>query len=222
MSGYNLERLHFLVVDDNKHMRALVKTILHAFGSKSVNEAGDGADAFKELRHFPADIIICDWNMSPLDGLDFVRLVRTGKDSPNPFVPIIMLTGHTEMHRVIEARDSGVHEFIAKPISAKGLYSRIKSIIDKPRQFVRVGLYFGPDRRRRQVDWKSGDRRAGGSMTPDGQYYGPDRRKGEGQWTEAERRQGKMATMPSMNGVKTIQPSSVGLSQAEVEALLGG
>jgi len=137
-------------------------------------------------------------------------------------VPIIMLTGHTEMHRVIEARDSGVHEFIAKPISAKGLYSRIKSIIDKPRQFVRVGLYFGPDRRRRQVDWKSGDRRSGGSMSPDGQYYGPDRRKGEGQWSDAERRQGKVATMPTMQDVKTIQPASVGLSQAEVEALLGG
>jgi len=78
MSGYNLERLNFLIVGDNKHMRALVKTILHALGSKSVTEAADGADAFKELRVFPADIIICDWNMSPLDGMDFVRLVRTG------------------------------------------------------------------------------------------------------------------------------------------------
>jgi DNA-binding response OmpR family regulator len=163
MAGYNLERLNFLVVDDNKHMRALVKTILHALGSKNVHEAADGADAFKELRHFPADIIICDWNMSPLDGLDFVRLVRTGKDSPNPFVPIIMLTGHTEMHRVIEARDAGVHEFLAKPISAKGLFSRIRSIIERPRPFIRAGLYFGPDRRRRQIDWKGPERRKAGA-----------------------------------------------------------
>ncbi|MCW8860881.1 MAG: response regulator, partial [Rhodospirillales bacterium] len=146
-------------VDDNKHMRALVKTILHALGVKNCLEAGDGADAFKELRHFPADIIICDWNMSPLDGIDFVRLVRTGKDSPNPFVPIIMLTGHTEMHRVVEARDVGVHEFLAKPISAKALYSRVRSIIDRPRPFVRAGLYFGPDRRRKQVEWRGTERR---------------------------------------------------------------
>lgn len=187
MSGYNLERLNFLCVDDNKHMRALVKTILHALGSKSVHEAADGADAFKELRHFPADIIICDWNMSPLDGLDFVRLVRTGKDSPNPFVPIIMLTGHTEMHRVIEARDAGVHEFLAKPISAKGLYSRIRSIIEKPRPFVRAGMYFGPDRRRRQVDWK-----------------GSERRKA------------------SVEAKQKAVENEGGLSQAEVEALLGG
>ncbi len=159
MGGYNLERLNFLVVDDNKHMRALVKTILHSLGSKNVLEAADGADAFKELRHFPADIIICDWNMSPLDGLDFVRLVRTGKDSPNPFAAIIMLTGHTEMHRVVEARDAGVHEFLAKPISAKGLYSRIRSIIERPRPFVRTATYFGPDRRRRQIEYKGRERR---------------------------------------------------------------
>lgn len=159
MGGYNLERLNFLVVDDNKHMRALVKTILHSLGSKNVAEAADGADAFKELRHFPADIIICDWNMSPLDGLDFVRLVRTGKDSPNPFAAIIMLTGHTEMHRVVEARDAGVHEFLAKPISAKGLYSRIRSIIERPRPFIRTASYFGPDRRRRQIEYKGRERR---------------------------------------------------------------
>lgn len=161
---YNLERLNFLIVDDNKHMRALVKTILLALGVKNTLEADDGADAFKELRHFPADIIICDWNMEPLDGLDFTRMVRTAKDSPNPFVPIIMLTGHTEMNRVVEARDAGIHEFLAKPISAKALYSRVRSIIERPRPFIRTGGmfgYFGPDRRRQNMPG----------------YMGPERRK---------------------------------------------
>jgi len=156
---YNLERLNFLVVDDNRHMRALVKSILHALGIRNIIEAGDGAEAFKELRHFPADMIICDWNMSPLDGMDFVRMVRTGKDSPNRHVPIIMLTGHTEMNRVLEARDSGVHEFLAKPISPKSLYSRIHAIIEKPREFIRAGMYFGPDRRRSQSATYSGTER---------------------------------------------------------------
>ncbi|GHU01034.1 response regulator [Alphaproteobacteria bacterium] len=159
MAGYNLERLNFLVVDDNKHMRALVKTILYTLGSKNVHDASDGADAFKELRVFPADIIVCDLAMSPLDGIDFTRMVRTGKDSPNPFVPIIMLTGHTEAHRVIEARDVGINEFLAKPISAKGLFSRIKSIIEKPRPFISAKNYFGPDRRRHQIPHKGNDRR---------------------------------------------------------------
>ena len=101
--------------------------------------------------------------MDPLDGLDFTRLGRTGKDSPNPFVPIIMLTGHTEMNRVMEAREPGVHEFLAKPISAKGLYTKVRSIIERPRPFIRTPQYFGPDRRRRQST----------------KYNGPERRKAE-------------------------------------------
>ncbi|MBT7136337.1 MAG: response regulator, partial [Rhodospirillaceae bacterium] len=87
MDDYNLERLNFLVVDDNSHMCALVKGILNALGVKNVVDAADGADAFKELRHYNADIIICDWNMEPLDGIDFTKMVRTASDSPNPFVP---------------------------------------------------------------------------------------------------------------------------------------
>ena len=190
MAGYKLDRINFLVVDDNRHMRSLVKGILLALGTRLVAEAADGADAFKELRVFPADVIICDWNMSPLDGLDFVRLVRTAKDSPNPFVPILMLTGHTEMARVIEARDAGVHEFLAKPISAKGLYSRISSIIESPRTFIRASGYFGPDRRRRA---------AGGKM----EYKGKERRKKSPE---------EMAVGP--------QAADKALSQAEIEALM--
>ncbi len=165
MSDYNIERLNFLVVDDNKHMTMLVKTILHALGARNCEEAFDGADAFKVLKHFPADIIICDWIMQPLDGIEFVKLVRTGRDSANPYVPVIMLTGHTEVARVMEARDAGVTEFLAKPVSAKKLYSRIKSIIETPRSFLKAGPFFGPDRRRRQMpSYKGGERRkeAGG------------------------------------------------------------
>ena len=190
--NYNLERLNFLIVDDNKHMRALVKTILLALGVKNTVEADDGAGAFKELRHFPADIIICDWNMEPLDGLDFTKMVRTAGDSPNPFVPIIMLTGHTEMNRVVEARDAGVHEFLAKPISARSLYSRIRAIIERPRPFIRTkGAfgYFGPDRRRQQMP----------------SYMGPERRKSDAD------------EMPGGG-----DGGGGDLSQEEVEALLNG
>lgn len=157
---YNIERVNFLIVEDNKHMSMLVKTILSAFGVHNVVEALDGADAFKMLKHFPADIIICDWVMQPLDGLDFVRMIRTGKDSLNPFVPVIMLTGHTEVHRVIEARDAGINEFLAKPVSAKKLYSRIRAIIEHSRPFVKTKSYIGPDRRRHNLaSYKGGERR---------------------------------------------------------------
>ena len=157
--NYNIEQLHFLVVDDNKHMSMLVKNLLHALGSRQVAEANDAADAFAELTHFPADIIITDYHMQPLDGLDFVRLVRTGSDSPNPYVPIIMLTGHTEMSKVMNARDAGVNEFLAKPLSATALYARIQKIITHPREFVKTRIYFGPDRRRINKKWDTSERR---------------------------------------------------------------
>ena len=150
-SRYVLDNVNVLILDDNRHMRSLVQSILHALGVKNIREAGDAAEAFKELQHFHADVIIVDWHMEPLDGLDFVRLVRTAKDSPNPYVPIIMLSGHTEYRRVTEARDAGVNEFLAKPISAKALYQRFAMIIDNPRPFVRTKNYFGPDRRRQNL-----------------------------------------------------------------------
>ena len=148
MSNLNFEALNILVVDDNTHMHVVVKAILNAMRIKNIRFSGDAADAFGEMRQFPPDIVITDWAMEPLDGLDFVRLVRKGGDSPNPYVPVILLTGHTEMHRVLEARDSGVNEILAKPISIKSLYSRISSIVENTRPFIRSPGYFGPCRRR--------------------------------------------------------------------------
>jgi DNA-binding response OmpR family regulator len=150
-SRYVLENVNAMVIDDNKHMSALVTEILSALGIRNVCAVNDAAKAFKELQHFGADVIIVDWHMQPLDGIDFVKLVRTAKDSPNPYVPIIMLSGFTEYRRVVEARDAGVNEFLAKPISAKALYQRFASLIDNPRPFIRTKTYFGPDRRRQDM-----------------------------------------------------------------------
>ena len=118
---YNLEELNVLIVEDNKHMQLLLKEILRSFRIRNIRTADDGADGLKELKTFAADLVIADWNMEVLDGLDFIRMVRTGSDSNNPYVPIIMLTGHTETNRIIEAREAGMSEYLAKPVSAKSL-----------------------------------------------------------------------------------------------------
>ncbi|MGH6991602.1 MAG: response regulator, partial [Stellaceae bacterium] len=93
---YDLSSLNVMVVEDNKNMQNLLRAILNALGVRNIREMSTAADAFQELRHFEADIIISDWNMAPMDGLAFTRKVRTDPGSPNPYVPIIMLTGHTE------------------------------------------------------------------------------------------------------------------------------
>ena len=154
-----LASVNFLLVDPNAFMRSLIKNVLHVFGAEKFIEANDGADAFKAMQSLVPDIIITEWMMDPLDGLDFTRLVRTGKDSLNPFVPIIMMTAYSEKQRVVEARDAGITEFIAKPLSAKTLMARVTAVIEHPRPFIRSARYFGPDRRRRRTSDYTGPER---------------------------------------------------------------
>lgn len=169
MEDYDLQHLNVLLVEDNEHMQSLLKEILRNFRIKNVRVADDGADAIKAMRTFAVDLIIADWNMQPIDGLEFVRMIRTSSDSANPDVPVIMLTGHTDAHRVFEARDSGITEFLAKPVSAKGLYQRICMIIERPRQFIKTRTYTGPDRRRTAATEATNQGRRAGDKAEDGE-----------------------------------------------------
>ena len=144
--------LRVLVVDDNAHMRTLLRSLLQSLGVREVFESSDGAQAFAVSRDFKPDFIVTDLTMEPVDGIELTRMVRTRKDSPNPYVPVIMVTGHTERSRVEAARDAGVTEFIAKPITAQNLTARINTITERPRPFVRCDSYVGPDRRRRRAE----------------------------------------------------------------------
>lgn len=143
-----LGTLKILLVDDNHHMRAIVATILRAAGVRHIRECHDGAEALGALREWPADIAIVDYQMGPVDGVEFTRLVRQAETSANPFLPIIMMTGYAERRAVVEARDSGVTEFLVKPITVRGVLDRLSAVIFRTRPFVRSTSYFGPTRRR--------------------------------------------------------------------------
>jgi two-component system, chemotaxis family, chemotaxis protein CheY len=154
-------RILALVVDDNHYMRVIVCTMLRAMGVVHIREASDGAEALEIVRDWRPDVIIIDLVMEHLDGVEFTRLIRTGTDSPHPYVPIIMLTGHTDRAHVIAARDAGVNEFVAKPLTARALIDRMRSVIDNERAWVKSSSYTGPDRRRRaSKDFKGPYRRA--------------------------------------------------------------
>jgi len=145
--------LKIILVEDNQHMRTIVLTILKGSGIRDVREARDGAEAHEILRQYPADIALVDFNMSPIDGVEFTRMLRNASDSSNPFLPVVMITGHSERSRVVEARDAGVNEFVVKPLTARALLSRIDAVIMRPRPYIRCsGGYFGPDRRRKEKE----------------------------------------------------------------------
>tara|TARA_Y100001934_G_scaffold282652_1_gene397483 strand:- start:1949 stop:2473 length:525 start_codon:yes stop_codon:yes gene_type:complete len=146
--SYKMEQLKVLVVEDNWHMRALTRSLLNAFGIKNVDAHGDAESAYSDFLKERHDLIIIDWMMEPIDGIELTRMIRTRHDSPDKFVPIILMTGYSEKMRVMQARDAGITEFLVKPFTSRTLYTRIEHIIEKPRQFVKSKDYFGPDRRR--------------------------------------------------------------------------
>jgi two-component system chemotaxis response regulator CheY len=141
--------LKILLVDDNHHMRVLLAEILKAVGVRHIYEASDGAQGLQMMKNHAVDIIMTDLSMQPLDGIDFVRLLRRSPESPNQMCPVIMITGHSTLARVQEARNAGVNEFLAKPLTARGVMERISQVVDHPRPYVKTQDYFGPDRRRR-------------------------------------------------------------------------
>lgn len=143
-----LKHVQVLLVDDNPHMRAITASVLRSAGVGKIWEASDGAEAMTCLREHPVDLAFVDLAMEPQGGLEFTRAVRTAPDSANPFLPIIMMTGHTQAARVIEARDAGVTEFLAKPITARAVLDRLNAVIVRARPFIKSEEFFGPDRRR--------------------------------------------------------------------------
>jgi CheY-like chemotaxis protein len=147
MFRVDCSRLRFLVIDDNGYMRRIIRTLLHGFGTREVSEAEDGAAGLEAFATHLPDVVITDWSMPVFDGIELTKMIRQPDTSPNPFVPIIMITGYAERTRVFEARDAGVSEMLVKPISAKGLYQRIAKVVLNPRPFIRTESYFGPDRR---------------------------------------------------------------------------
>jgi two-component system, chemotaxis family, chemotaxis protein CheY len=158
-------KLSFLVVDDNPFMRRVVKALLHGFGAREVMEAEDGAVGLELFMSFSPDIVLLDWEMPILDGLEVARMIRQPTTSVNPFVPIIMVSGHAERRRVVMARDVGINEFLVKPISPKALYDRLLAVIAFPRPFIRTKTFFGPDRRRGASNNYAGqERRKGGDV----------------------------------------------------------
>lgn len=151
-----LSSIHVLLADDNPNMRAIVAAMLKSVGVGRLTEVEDGAAALDLLRREAVDIAIVDFRMKPMNGVDFTRAVRNEDHSPNPYLPVIMMTGHSEKSRVTEARDAGVTEFVAKPVRAQTLLTRLEAVILHPRPFVRSPGYFGPDRRRTRTERYAG------------------------------------------------------------------
>lgn len=168
-SGGYLRKVSFLVAEDNEFARGIVREVLKALGATRIHYVGDGREGLQICHDFNIDIALVDWKMPVLSGLDFLKAIRTASNSPDPYLPVIMMTAHSEYNYVLRARDAGVTEYLIKPYSAKQILSRLRAVIENPRDFVKTSTYFGPDRRRRN----------------DPNYKGQERRKTTGRKVDA-------------------------------------
>lgn len=151
------DRISIMVVEDNEYMLDILLNSLRRMGFTRLQKCKNGKEAVDYLKLTskgfsaavePTDIVITDLIMSPVSGINLLQWLRDDKQSPNRFMPVIMLSGAADRANVEESRERGVTDFMAKPFSVENIYKVLQRIIDNPRQYVTTQTYFGPCRRR--------------------------------------------------------------------------
>ena len=155
---YQFKNITVLIVDSQTAVVDVIKKVLTTFGVKNIITCTTGKKGLKAFKESKPDLMIIDWDLDDINGIEFTKTIR--QDPDNPYVPIIFMTALSSTKRVTAARDSGITEFLRKPFTATSLYKRIESIVEKPRPFVHSRDFVGPDRRRkRDKPFKGDDKR---------------------------------------------------------------
>jgi CheY-like chemotaxis protein len=145
----DLSALSVLVVDDQPFFRVLLTEVLRNLGVRELSVASDGEEALDAFHMVRPEIVMTDWVMPVMDGLQLTRKLRRLPDETLRATPVIMVTGNNRKSQIEEARAAGVDEFILKPVSIKSVADRLREVIERPRPFIDTAAYKGPCRRRR-------------------------------------------------------------------------
>ena len=117
--------MKFLIVDDSSTMRKIITNTLKKIGYNEFVEAEDGKDALDKLENNPVDLVITDWNMPVMNGLDLVKTIRAGQFKD---LPILMVTTNAAKSDVVEALKAGVNNYVIKPMTPEMLQDKLKAI----------------------------------------------------------------------------------------------
>jgi len=145
--GLLMRLIKVVIVDDKHVMRKVIRALLMSIGVEQIFEAGDGVSGLDTVRTIVPHLVLLDWDMPGMSGREFVKKVRSPESFPQPDVPIIILTGHREKSCIVDAERLGINAYLVKPVSGEQLLSCILSVVAKPRPFVRIGDYYGPESR---------------------------------------------------------------------------
>ena len=119
--------MEILVVDDYPTMRRIIKNLLAELGFTNVSEASDGGEALKRIPANRPGLIVSDWNMEPMTGLQLLQAVRANKDLAD--IPFIMVTAESKTDNVIAAKNAGVNNYIVKPFNAETLRGKMSAVL---------------------------------------------------------------------------------------------
>lgn len=119
--------LKILVVDDFSTMRRIIKNLLRQIGFSNIDEADDGSTALQRLKADPVDLVISDWNMPKMSGLDLLKAIR-GDDKLKK-IPVLMVTAEAKKENIVEAVQAGVNNYIVKPFTAETLKEKLEKVI---------------------------------------------------------------------------------------------
>lgn len=119
--------MNVLIVDDYKTMLKIVGNLLRQLGFSNIDEATDGGMALEMFKNKQYGLIVSDWNMEPMSGLDLLKQIRAGAN--NNKVPFIMVTAESKTENVIIAKQAGVNNYIVKPFNAETLKTKLSSVL---------------------------------------------------------------------------------------------
>ena len=125
--------MKILVVDDFSTMRRIIKNLLRDLGFNNTDEADDGLTALPMLKSGKYDLLVTDWNMPGMQGIDLLKAVRAEADENLKNIPVLMVTAEQKKEQIVEAAQAGVNGYIVKPFTALILKEKLEKI------FARIG-----------------------------------------------------------------------------------
>jgi CheY-like chemotaxis protein len=133
-------------------MHQLYRLLFQPLGVDRLIEASDIEEGLKLTERFKPDLAFIDYHLGAESGLQFVQQIRQRKNSPAPYLPLILCTGFARHSVITAARNAGANECLVKPLSPTQLQIRMREVTENPRPFIDVDVYFGPCRRRKFID----------------------------------------------------------------------
>lgn len=170
-----------LVVEPRIGVRRGLHDLLIGLGVARVDASAKVEPLWRQLDEGRFNVLFLDWSAA-VDAPAILQTLRA-PDNRHRFLPVVVMSGYSDLAHVARARDCGASEYLFKPFSAEMVTSRLLAIVCSPRLFIGAGGYFGPDRRRRRDDWQEPERRRHQN------WRAGDRRREDGKWTGPERRQ---------------------------------